>query len=508
MTVIWHMCEYKKNNYMSEIKPTIFCLDNLDVLVNKEIIERFFKEYFIFVRNVYSIIQHISDDYFENNEINYNELFCFIFCCRKHSWARVREYYTHKNSFVHVSTKELDITDAFDKKQILNKREQYIVDNGDYYGDFRQEVCTLKALISDLDSQESRSHNIYDLFDDDYRQCNITIGDILRDDAIIIEKYLFVKNESKGLSLYGARGVFYKALFEKFKNDGIFSNIGVIEVDSEDPLVSNARLILNYLNYKTYSYTHQAKQKTVSFEKIVSDFDGIINKDDIDHSLIAMFKLGDDSCWNQLIAFTEIHTEKIETCEGLDVFITKAGHEYLNLIATHFEFFNTRVLKSRRVEASLFDSIQIQESESKDFTYNFEETISNVKEIVKNCCEKMTRYYNEYMGKKFENKYKYLHSYYVYGDANVLHGERIIHTHIRYIDQYRLYVLRTLSDVEEKKIINKKLVELIESYIQIGEDNPTVLTDMSIVTLFPGFRRKIKTIRDSEFEDYTTRIDV
>lgn len=54
------------------------------------------------------------------------------------------------------------------------------------------------------------------------------------------------------------------------------------------------------------------------------------------NALRAMFKLGYDSPWNELNAFNEIHSEELTDCSGLEVFITKAGHEYLLLIATYF----------------------------------------------------------------------------------------------------------------------------------------------------------------------------
>lgn len=506
LIILWKICKFKKSHIeQKEVKPIVFCLDNLDVLVNKEIVEKFFKEYFLFVRNVDSIIQQIDDEFFNKIEINYNQLFAFVFCCRKHTWARVREHYRHSNTFVRISTLELDITDAFDKKEILSRREKYISDNIDFYNEFKDDVSTMKALLFDMDTQEGRSHNIYDLFDDDYRQCNITFDEIIRNNPDIINKYFMVKNNSPGIN--GARGIIYKAIFEKFKSDGIFKDIGVLDVDSVDSLVSNARILLNYLNYQTYTEKRNG-QKHVSFDKIVSDFRGIISRDEIDKSLIAMFKLGDDSYWNELVAFVEIHSNDIKTCEGLEVFITKAGHEYLNWIATHFEFFNTRVVARRKINAALFDEINILSSQNEEYIYNFEETISNVKEIVENCCRNMSQYYKDYMLTRYNDKYKYLKSFFVYGDAKVLHGERIIHTHIRYVDQYRLYILRNVDDSFNKKEINEILVKYIEDYMRIGEEYPDVLTKKSTEELFPAFKEKIKIIRKSKFEDYTTKIDM
>ena len=115
LIILWHLCAIKRS-LQNGIKyvPIVFCLDNLDVLVNKEIIENFFKEYFRFVRNVDSIIQNIEDPFLKKHGIYYNTIFTFIFSCRQHTWARVRQHYRHDNPFVRISTLELDVTDAFE----------------------------------------------------------------------------------------------------------------------------------------------------------------------------------------------------------------------------------------------------------------------------------------------------------------------------------------------------------------------------------------------------------
>lgn len=505
LVILWHICNLiEKGDPEYLVKPNIFCLDNLDVLVNKEIIEKFFKEYFRFVRNIDSIIQNLNIEY----KISYNTFFTFIFCCRQHTWAMVRQYYHHSHDFIKISTLERNITNAFDKKKILLRRKEYIFSHqADYSFDFKKEVNDVNELLSDLDEGK---HNIYDLFNDDYRQCNITFEELLEINPCLIKDYCDTVEKTNALNLGGARGIVYKALFEKFKIDGLFNQIGVLELDTTDPLVSNARMILSYLNFYTYSKRRKSDLQAVAFEKIVRDFDGIIKKENIEQSIIAMFKLGDDSSWNELVAFKEIHSDEIISCENTEIFITKAGHEYLDLIATHFEFFNIRVIKRGEADCALFSDESILKSKNPLFEYNFQELIDNVCTIVKGCCENMSTFYTTFMENRFSNINDYLRSHFVYGDTNVLHGERIIHTHIRYIDNYRIYVLNSFPEIsdENKKRINKYLIEYITKYIKIGEANPNILTTMSTENLFPVFYDKIKIIVDSEYEDFTTKIDI
>ena len=65
---------------------------------------------------------------------------------------------------------------------------------------------------------------------------------------------------------------------------------------------------------------------------------------------------------------------------------------------------------------------------------------------------------------------------------------------------YRIYLLSNL--------VNKVLTDYIMRYIVIGESNPHVLTDKSIKTLFPVFKNRVNLISVSDYEDYSTRIDI
>lgn len=508
LIVLWHLA--KISCLDEEIRPLVFCLDNLDVLVNQEIIECFFKEYFLFIRNIDGIINNLEDHNIQSRGITYNSMFCIVLVCRQHTWARVKKHYPHDNAVVHVSTHKIDITDAFTKSEILAKRERYVEKNKDFFGEFLNDVLNVRSILNDLDVTEKNSHTIYDLFNDDYRQCVLTVEDIIKDNPTLIKTYTEAKKKlPKGSQ--GLRGIIYRVLFERFKGEGVFDDIGVLDIDDDHPLVSNARLLLNYLNYHTYH-----TKRCIQFSKIVADFDGIISKDDIDNSLVAMFTQGYKSTWNELIAFNEIGTEEVSTCVNTEIMITPAGHEYLDFIATHFEFFSTRVTKRRYGNGpALFSDESVlpycnpQEEflfngESFHFEYVFEETIFRVMEIVERCCGNMTKFYHQYMKERFPNKVAYLRSPYVFGETNVLHGERIIHTHIRYIDNYRLYLLGPLSGMSQKKKIkiNEKLVRFIAEYIEIGKRFPFVLTGTSTNHLFPAFEKRIKAIQESGFTDF------
>ena len=59
-----------------------------------------------------------------------------------------------------------------------------------------------------MDNTEKYQHNIYDLFDDDYRQCNITFEKLLEDNPNLFKEYSKLKKKlGKICLLYTSRCV-------------------------------------------------------------------------------------------------------------------------------------------------------------------------------------------------------------------------------------------------------------------------------------------------------------
>lgn len=508
LITLWHVSRITLTK--DEVKPLVFCMDNLDVLVNQEIIENYFKEYFRFTRNIDSILNKLENNYIRNGaggkRITYDKYFSFILVCRRHTWARVCTQYPHDHPAIVLSTYQKDITEVFDKREILNKRYEYVLTNKKRFGGFEKEMSLACSLLNDMDVA---NRNIYALFNDDYRQCTITIEKLLEKNPELIKEYSEVKNHFYTVN-HGVRGIIYHAIFESFKKDGYFSSIGVLDVNQSHPFVSDARMILNYLDYMTYR-----RNNSVSFSSLVADFEGIISKANLNKSVVSMFKLGYSSAWNELVAFDKIDTESVENCENTNILITKAGHEYLDFVATHFEFFNIRVTKRRDIEAALFSNKSLQLHHSPDRTYSingieynykysFEETIMCVMDIVTQCCKKLTAFYEQYMQNRYTPR-EYLESPYVYSGARVMHGERIIHTHIRYIDDFRLYLMSRTDLLMPTEEINEILIRFIEEYIRIGESYPIVLSQQSTERLFPAFKDCIQKIKES---GYTSNLPI
>lgn len=238
-----------------------------------------------------------------------------------------------------------------------------------------------------------------------------------------------------------------------------------------------------------------------------------------------MYNIRRNTYWNQLISFSNIKIGNYDEVEkkileprnnNIKVHITKAGETYLDLIATHFEFFSCRITNKKEYNKyPLFISENWRKKEKK--RYYFQYLIDNVISVVENCCRKLHEYYNitKFNGK--ESKEKYLESYFIYHQGNgryVFHGERIIHTHIRYLDAFRLYLLKLEEfSYEDKVHINYLLVGYIDQYIKIGEKYANILSNVSEgdedeAGLFAQFKEKMKIIDDRGYADFETIIDI
>lgn len=498
--VLWYVSKFK---YQNKIEKIIFCFDNLDVLVNKQIIDGFFKDYFWFCRNVDDILQHMKNSYVNKTKINYSECFTFIFSTRSTTWSKIKDTYIHQANIIRLSTLKINVSDAFDKQKIFDKRYKYIIDNKQDFPNFDTKIESVRKLLRDFEDH----HNIYELFNDDYRQCSITFEELLDNNPNLINEYLHLVNDKNLKIKNGAKGIIYKALFDKFRDEELFEKIGVLNIRNNAPLVSNARLILSYLDSFTY-YENIDAVGCVSFYDLARDLDGIVNKNEINKSLINMFKLGIDSSWNELIGFDEIYSDKLSNCYELKIFITKAGHEYLDLISTHFEFFNSRSNKKSGItNIPLFSPKSLDKLETNPAKYNFEFIIERVIKIVNKCCDNMVIFYENYMKEKYKDKNGYLNSPFVFtpGKDKVFHGERILHTHIRYLDQFRLYAIRSIKNEKEAIKVNKILLLKIKEYLDIGYNHPDILSEISTSNLFPRFKENLEYLMN-HLNDFSTEI--
>lgn len=128
----------------------------------------------------------------------------------------------------------------------------------------------------------------------------------------------------------------------------------------------------------------------------------------------------------------------------------------------------------------------------------------------------------------FEKKCKYtidsfLGSRYVYHNKNdeyikrpLFHIERVAHSHISYLDAFRMYAFWILEvkegnadDIfEKKKDINRRLVHAINRYISLISEGDDLKASPTSTNLVNNYKKCIKKISNNDqLDDFITRID-
>lgn len=524
LIILWDIMKF---TVAKQIYNKVYCMDNVDILVSTNNIESFFDQYFKYVRSIDKVIQKLSIKTIADRKLTYSSTFTFIICTRESTWSKIIS--GHLNDSVFDTTDPIDISEAYYKAYIIDRRTNYILSKRDDFSPvFVEKNHKIKEVFRELREQKNRNRNIFDLFNNDYRRCVTCINRLLKEKEDIFLEYFNMKKlcdqNMKQFLMYGARGIIYRGIWDIFKKQDLFEKIGVLDVDINSVAFSNSRLILTYLSKYTSS---NIDNSNISLTNMYKDFKGVISKREINRCLCNMYNIRKGTSWNHLVSFTNINIGEddelncmiLEKCDeqSLDilpikVYITRAGEEYLDLMTTHFEFFSCRVKKKNENIYPLFHSKnKTKFLINKEVKYRFQITIENVIDIIRNCAQKLHNFYEECMFKKYKNKERYLESHFNYQPSNgnrVFHGERIIHTHIRYLDDFRLYMMLDDNiEIDEKVKINRILVGYIEEYIKIGEKYTNILSNTSVEILFPDFKNAIKTITISKFTDFVTEIN-
>ncbi len=518
--ILLDIAEFEENK---KIIRKIYCIDNIDILVNSEIVENFFEQYYLFSRNINKVLQNFSIIEIDNVRLSYSSIFSFIICSRESTWSKVAN--GHINDAIMDMTEPVDISDAYDKVEIVNKRIEFLEYMENVSESLYKNGEKIKVILQDL--LESKRKSIFVMFNNDYRRCVTCLELLLNNSQYLILLYenlhKYCEEVASHRFLYGARGMIYRGIWDIFKHQDLFKNIGVANVEMDTLPYSDARMILTFLSNSTSSNIKNGK--SIDLNCLYRDLEHLIPKERIQHALCCMYNIRRNTYWNQLISFSNIKIGNYDEVEesfldnnsdSIKVHITKAGDTYLDLIATHFEFFSCRIVKKKEYNRyPLFVPINWRKKDKGKYIFQY--LIENILNVVENCCRKLHEFYAKTDYNMEGGKKEYLESSFIYcpiGGVRVFHGERIIHTHIRYLDSFRLYIL-SLSEMkyENKVHINYLLTGYIIQYMDIGKKYPYILSEISEGNegqkgLFEKFLDKINIIDKRGFADFDTMIDI
>lgn len=515
----------------------LLCFDNLDVAYEGKSLQLFYEGFLNAITNWERGLPNLEYpiDVIGKRDL-YNNM-NFIFSMRETSKSKVTAYFRKEiTGFV----KPFNLTEVYDKAAVIRKRVALLK----RYKEFVEPNVLRKCeLIDKILNDSYIKANIFPLFNHDYRSCINNIVMICDDSASeeLIQDFLdlnsiYMNDFEIQYSRYGARGILFRLIFNVFKAEGYYEKISIYSFDNvtHKEQFSIPRMILTFVsNIQTndgkIAISIGGTNTPVALNRIFEAFRGIIDADVIVNCIINMYELRNTS-WNHLITFDTLKGNDVDdireelqnynsgkkNSEYSTVLITCGGNAYLSTMATHFEFFASRIWGSSY--APLFAKRNLVRDKKGKFVFQI--IIEKVHATVKNCCNRIRTFDTEkFLSKYEENIYiNYADSDYVYKDRKEkdgqikiikqFHGEKIIHTHISYLDAYRLYLLNTdIVEEKDKPLINQIIVDFIKNYIDIIDTKKVIFSDSTLL-IVEKYQKAIEKIEGSNYADNRTAISV
>lgn len=507
------------NNICLKTKQHLFfILDNMDIVYKNNILDQSMNHYANFIEDMNSLVQDIDKNKGNNNVwIQFYEQANFIFAMRETTAMQIADQFLDGLELV---AKYFDISMDTDKAYVVEKKYSFInkYKNRISNKDFINQMNYIHWICTDTYVKK----NIFPMFNNDFKRSILCIAEICNNNINILDEKIKLMKTKKAYNKNGARGILFRLIYDEFKKEHYFDQIGVEWRGNHQNSFTPSRIILTILYNLLPEYGKNENNVITDFDKMnpprlslnslykfVAPF---MNEKTFVRSLVGMFNLKNARTWNHLVTFDNIkdvtENELIKVLSSTEVAeqgevmirITCAGSNYVKFICTHYEFFSCRFTKKSTALFCEYNSKFSQEYKC----YNFENVLNKVYESVESCCNKLASFNERLLNNLKEDKL--FESDYIFKNKNEkegrLHEERIIHTHITYIDNYRIHLINDIysDNIQE---INEKIILVIEKYIKLLQNE--LFGEMS-KALFKECSCCIKYIKSKKYNDNTTEI--
>lgn len=462
------------SNNTNNIRTTVF-LDNLDNMVDIKDIKLSLMHYNNFLSGVSELFTAINEALQTDFVYNY----VFVFVLRDTTNAYLSH---HELAIKQIAFQEYDVSHHYSKKEIGLRRidlfSKFVRSSSISYST-KKDLLEKSELLASILKDHYVTDTIFDIFNNDYRICLMTMIKIVSSNAFSIDEYTSIY---KSGFPHGSRGVIYRLLFNIFNKSGYFKRIKILDFNNRGIKSSSpSRLILTYIANSTDSrLTHDSR--VVTFEDLLDDIDGKIPAQDVIRCLWEMYNLVTAEDWCNLISFAEsddasetgLHKElryydalknnqSEESKLNFTTFrITSSGLVFLTYVCIHFEYFACRIFDAKYPPLFLPNAL-----EKTNDQYNFKVTINAVLSEVKTCAQKLRNTYES-----DGNLCDHPDSLFLFrrpGKSSQYHVERLIFSHVQYLDEFRRFVLKTKhGSIREE--VSDYILETIQEYLSIFEE--------------------------------------
>ena len=459
----------------NNLRTTVF-LDNLDNMVKIKDIKQSLMHYNNFLSGISDLFAAINE--ILGTEYVYNYVFIFVLRDTTNTYLS-----HHELAIKQIAFQEYDVSHHYSKREIGIKRislfTKYIEHSSTIDNRTKNRLLKTTELLTSILRDHYVTDTIFDIFNNDYRICLMTMIKIASSNVLTNEEYIEIRRNGFA---HGSRGVIYRLLFNIFNKSGYFKRIKILDFNNRGIKTSSpSRLILTYIANSTDSrLTHDSR--VVSFEDLLDDIDGKIPSQDVIRCLWEMYNLVTAEDWCNLISFAEsddatetgLHKElnyytaikenqNIIRKTNYSTFrITSSGLIFLTYVCIHFEYFACRVFDAKYPPLFLPNALCKNNDE-----YIFKTIISAVLAEVRTCAQKLATTYEA-----DDNLCNNSDSLFVFrrpGKSSQYHVERMIFSHIQYLDEFRRFVLKT-KEGEIRSAVSDYVLDIIQEYLNIFEE--------------------------------------
>jgi|GEM_PF-3258553 len=521
--------------------PLMIIFDNIDHI---EI------EYYnsAFPKSIESIYHNVKTIIRNQDNVKVNHTIHFVFCLRDANCSIINRQMSENTSRWEIEFLPLeDEADIFLKRISIAKQRGINLDLDNY--DFFEYVLT----------DEYTKKSFLPLFNYNLRKFALFLCSLIRESEStylknikVLSKITSTKNGSRGIEYY----LIIKHLFKNdFLKQRLYLNDVSVSINKENLCYVNpARILLtNVLNKSKYSldpHTRHPSSNPVGFYDLFDSFNEIYKGNvDLFLKILTNLFLFHQENWCHLITFDnkqvfskdsfdneksiletlvnkleDDNLDKKQELNNIKIRLNPAGFSYVRDITRHYEFFSIRAGNSKPLFCSLNDKYKMYDNDEFDFIVNIKKTFL----LSKDCIENLIKFLESDTIKDYSNS---THCFKIYSNYDEfeddpynrtrieLQAMRIIDTHIRYIDTFRIYILnndrylnkfRMKNTVELKKYINKEIIDVIDQYVLFLQrinkikEGKRELIDISLINIF---QNNIRAIRNSDYLNWNMEIN-
>ena len=456
--------------------PCCIIFENLDTIYNASALPDFTKQILYFRNNIDNILSNLQ---YEGRSLSrILNRYTLIFVMRETTKCEFVDHFVGK---VDMYIPPESMSFLYELKDIVKQRNSYIHKLESEMLERGEDISTLQKLKQQLDlleeilSDSYIANKMFGLFNHNLRVGADILSEVIYRMPSTLNDALSIKHmsTSENWSLYGSRCVLFRQIFNKFNEEKYFDLIKDseyhIDIKNQASAVNLCRYTLLFLNNRQ-GYDKTDEQKEGNMVPLNDLFSGLLaicgDKDLIVNAIWNMYEMRKKLFWGHLITFDgmltldkEVLAEQLNWVISHDekgkvfgkVRITTAGFAYLETLLPHFEYFAARrfgfagITGKSLFACSLSELLNTSPDRSKTVLAY---ALCKVREEFEQCYRKLAKFYrNELQPREDYSLYNFPDSNFAWKKISpdsgyvvkMFHGERVIHSHIGYLDSLRFY---------------------------------------------------------------------